>query len=641
MNLMKSIKINGEVFSEYAFLSYCMEFEESESSVRCECVFKLPEKSYLSDMKIDDKSGRIITTKAIGLSHAARLFDTGETLATLRYNGNGEYMLALNKSKNKSYRIFLTLYAPIESSKCLRLILPTAKKPFGDGGEPCEMGVNLLVHGKSANISSPTHAIKKIYKENGVEVISENAYADRDFCVEIENSEHKNSAIYTDDGIRKEMICCVGIPDGIIKNENKNLWLIYDQTGSLKGGAAAAAKEFCLYAAKNFGVTVLIAKDELYEIDNNLEETLSQSEIGGGSLSAMLNSLSDRACDDVLPVLICGEPTEGGLVVSAAEKLKESGLCAVSFGAYEQSDDISRLTELCGGLKEHIYGFDNIEKRTGEIFERFLKNYGNMTVSADFAQAYLLSKTDDRIYVYLKCTGGAIPDILKINNIAVSIGNIKFYRSFRPICIARAAAELGFLENELRLCDADDAIKIKECIEKVGVMYNVLNSETALSADISGEHSEMIRVISENTGIVSHKVFDNRPSMFMEDTGIKDIEYIMSCVDIVKKSIHSDGAITAAGEIDDSLRKVQTLVSLLSLAAAKMLCKERFKKSIDFIKGFEYKGAVFEYEPEAAEHNLAKLFNKNRIEKTDGIPDLITAVKIIYENCDKFKRNFY
>ena len=58
MNILKNTFINGEIYEEYAFLSYELVFENtSNAAALADYAFEIPDKSYISGMKIGTKDG--------------------------------------------------------------------------------------------------------------------------------------------------------------------------------------------------------------------------------------------------------------------------------------------------------------------------------------------------------------------------------------------------------------------------------------------------------------------------------------------------------------------------------------------------------------------------------------------------------
>ena len=94
MKLLKDIKIKGEIFSEYVFLTYEFELDNTADRKNIDYIFRLPNNSLLSDMKIIDASGKLIMAKVVAAAYAAQLDETS-TVAVLRCTENDTYLLSV------------------------------------------------------------------------------------------------------------------------------------------------------------------------------------------------------------------------------------------------------------------------------------------------------------------------------------------------------------------------------------------------------------------------------------------------------------------------------------------------------------------------------------------------------------------
>lgn len=200
MNLLTEVKVKGEVFCEYAFLSFDFMFQnKTETAVSAEYSFKLPENAVISDMKIIDAEGKVIKASVVSLTHASAIWNSSNS-AILRRIDTTEYKLNLGSITRGGCHIVLSVYAALKKSgNKYNFHIPLC----GDCAE-----VELLVRGAELDdVISSTHEITKVKKTEGVYTTTGRFNADTEFSITVFNSERTNSAIVVQDGFGGEMLC--------------------------------------------------------------------------------------------------------------------------------------------------------------------------------------------------------------------------------------------------------------------------------------------------------------------------------------------------------------------------------------------------------------------------------------------------
>lgn len=671
MNLLKKINISGEIFFEYAFLTYEFYFTETDESVGAEYIFALPEGAAISDVKIICTDGRRIETSVISASHAARLKDAATT-AVLRRLDDNTYSISMGDLGAGIKTLRLKAYAQLASAADERqLIIPLSARLGGEGRSNTTAKISLSLRGTKEfenSYESPTHKLNTTSLDNETQIETDEIPANRDFCLRIGGGIKRNSAIVSKGSFGGELLCTI-YPDIELKKFEKTLFIL-DATGSLLYRADLVARELlCAMAERTEGeFAVVVAGESPTMITDGfcrasaenisaLINAASGLRISGGSLSEAFEYAGKVANNNTQIVLISGlSLVEGQLAADTAERIFIKGsLNVITLGATTRGGDIDGMVTACGGKRAHIYGGDDIKLRAESILNSFKRlSFEGAEVSAEYGEAYVIDASGDRITVFAKYSGEAVPKKFFIKQdgkgqIAIA-EDVSVYQSFAPIGLACGAMMSESLESRLRDCGADEVLQIKEQLEKVGVKYSVLNSETALAAVINGKRPAAMRVCIPSGACNSYEVFASRNSVFGETDGInitkrQERELLYAYLDIIIKSMRADGAICADGEINQSLRKQQTLVALLTLSALGLLDEYRdfAERAIGYLGDVEFLGLKFTYDRDEAEKMLGRLWGKSETIWTSGIPDLLTACRCLLsvmkaQKIDKFRR---
>ncbi len=201
MNLLTQIKIKGEVFCEYAFLSFEFLFENNtESRLSAEYQFSLPKGAVVSGMKIIDNEGRIITASVVSLTHGAAIWESSCS-AVLRQIDEAEYGLCLSGLAKGGCRVCITVYAPTESGG---LTIPLASG--GDCQRYAEIEL-LLREITSIDAISVSYKTENKEEKEGLLIKTGRTLADKDFHITLGERQRVNSAIAVQDTFGGEMLC--------------------------------------------------------------------------------------------------------------------------------------------------------------------------------------------------------------------------------------------------------------------------------------------------------------------------------------------------------------------------------------------------------------------------------------------------
>lgn len=637
MNILKNTLINGEIYEEYAFLSYELVFENtSNAAAVADYAFEIPDKSYISGMKIGTKDGRLINTTVTAVSHLAQIFAEKEPFAMLRQSADGKCLLSIKELPQSRDRIFIDVYTPLPRiDDGQRLVIPVLKSA----------SINIVLN-SDADVMSPTHRIND--SRDGLRCIT--AEADSDFCLCIINTPMRNSAIAVKRDFGGEMLCrFYPSPQFYRGTENaiKQILFIYDATGSLRGGAANAAREVILAMAESFNkaFSLIIATDkptlaacgDFANSADKLITALADAQKFGGSLAESFVFAKEYVKDGVLPILVCGEQLiEGEYAARKAAKCFDgSRFCAVTIGDSKAAEYITRIAQRC----ESIFAMDNIKKRAEQIAKSFLWSAEN-SVEAECRNADTMIVGNpmsmyDGVTVYASYEDGIPKEfVLKNGECAEKfiLDQIPVYKSFAPIGLVLAAELCKQAEKRLGICSADEILKVKKYLENTGVEFSLLNGETAMIAN-DGTDMKAIRVVIEDKK-TDKDSFKDRVSMFRE-TGVADETEkkwrVALCRDMILKSVRADGAICTDGEYVRKLRVAQTMLCVLALVASGGY--EEYKSIINAAKDYMGETSVGEMSFTKDSAEAAKMLRSVKHSAACEMPtDILTAALLLAEN---------
>ena len=623
MNILTDIRVDGEVFAEYAFLTYEFFFKNADkAAVSAEYSFTLPDRAVISDAKIISDS-EIISLSVIPLSHAAALWD-GSEAAILRRIDKNLYSLKLGSITNGGCRLAMHIYVSVREGLTIPVI--------------CENGaakIELSLHG-IASVQSRTHNIDISKTEDGLCVKTGKISADRDFCIRLTAERRGNSAIAVHRCTEGEMICRIRY-DAMLAKRYKRLMLLCDRA-SLYGGSFYVARELmCAMASLwngEFAVSI-IGDEKLLITDGFITNTTGNisdliKRLGDTSEGSTVE-LSEYINDETLPVVICG----GSAAISGID-----GVCAVTLGAS------ARSVLMCEKI-EHIYGKDDIKLRAAEILKSFTEPKVTVDAYNAAADVKVMHAEANFCDLYVRYKGDAPPTefSLTVNGVCMSavIEKSAVYKSFNAIGLAYAEILQTELEHRIRLCAPGEVQKIRMEIEATGVKFSALNSETALAAVTGNGRPSPVRVVISDRSSVD--VFGDRSSMFRESnarlTAAEADSSRDECLEIVFMNIRACGGIFTAGEINPEMQKYQTAVCYLALAAAGILSqhKEIAEAAADFAKDFSHKLLRLTENAVEADEILGKLFGRADIIYGDR-PDVLTAAKVLWLRGDKNNSRF-
>lgn len=651
MKLLKDIKIKGEIFSEYVFLTYEFELDNTADGKNIDYIFRLPNNSLLSDMKIIDANGKLIMAKVVAAAYAAQLGETS-TVAVLRCTENDTYLLSVTGAA-AGMRVKVNVYTLMtRNAEEIGFIIPLAAgSGIGNAVKSfAEIELNA-VGAENTTVFSPTHRMDTEYVGNGgtrLRIRTGKIPADRDFSLKMAGAKNKSRMIMSNNGLAADALCVVyPSPDfyEACKRYRKKIFFIFDNT-SLFMGAARAAKEFILFAAQACGRECSISYIDGSGIavvnfnDSDIEKILSAIDRSGGTLSELLQRAGERIDSDTIPILITDDRNADA---DAAEVImrnfKNSGISMVRFGAVSRRDDIAAAAERCGGGVKTVYGMDDVRKRAQEIVKSV--DFSSISIGVEAPgteKAAIISYPDeigDGIGIYLdygsSCAFGPLYVHCGRYSEEIRFENIEMYDSFAPTGLVYARLMSRHLTERLSYCAADEVQKLRKALEAIGVRYSAVNSETAYIAEFNGE-TAVIRVAIEDASVYGNSVFNNRASMFSEAYEEYTDEMIHLCTKMLIKSMRSDGAICAAGEVDGDIRRRQTLICILALISA-----ERIEPDCEFVRAAErYIGEYsdgelkFTRDAEAARKALKPIFGDKFQDIVGVMPDLYTSARVVY-----------
>lgn len=613
MNVLTDIKIKGEVFVNYAYLTYEFVFE-SRDKISAEYSFRLPKVSGISSAKIiiDNK---IINMSVVPLSHTNALWNGAEAVI-LRQTDRENYNLKLTLAKGKSCRIILRIYATVEDEITL---------PIACGGGNAE--IDLTLNGIKS-VKSRTHEIIAEKVNNCISVKTGKFLADRDFNLCFDHSQNGNAALAVQGINGGEMLCRLRYGNQL-SVKYKRLLLIIDR-GSLYGGVMSAAKEFLYAAAEQwsgeFAIVSVGAENELLAdykrgdcaCRQQLTETLVNMD---GIKIDEIDKYIDR---ETMPVVLCGTNT-----MYATEDMY-----AVSFGA-------SARARIDCKKREHIYGRDNIKVRAKQTLENFATPNAVVGVTAVASSIRIINTGKDFCDIYVRYKGECMPQnfAVNINGTVINavIDNAAVYKSSAMLSLCPAYVLCEKFKEAVKMCTPDEISSMRGEIERIGTEFSLLTSETAFAAVIGNGKPVPVRFVSANTNV---DVFAERYNIFRESEKASSPEEAVAlwqnCLEVILNSVHTDGGIYASGEINPDMRKFQTVVCYLSLLSADMLKDNPVlsARAIAYVEGFEHR-VLCVTENKAEANKMLKEFFGDTAAIYNGNPDILTAAKYVWQSTGK------
>ncbi len=592
MNILKDIKIKGDIFLEYAFLSYTL-FFESSLDTKADYSFVLPKGSLVSSLRLF-YNNKIIETKITSASHTAMALSSEDAFLTLRKVKNDEYILSIDNVDQKGLTLMLSIYAPLCEN---RLSVPLAKRGNGSGiaSHTAEIELNTL---SADNVSSPTHEITLSNKK----ITTGKITASKDFALILDNAQKISSGILQRNISGGEALLKI-YPD-VSLSFNKKLLLVYDRDNVSSKTTSVMARDFIYASAKNYNGPFAVAVSNELLTDGFVNAT-------DDVLSGLLNSLSNITSgsypcpditDDTAIILLTENPD-----AFPTENFKN--LYTVTFGSASSSG-------------YHIYPNENIELRAENIIKdiMFCEKFKSCSIEASDGETSLIDYSlENGITVYIKYTG-TFPEKLFIlkdgQKEEFSVQNIKAYDSFSPIRLVCAEVKQRLLYKKLMFCSPDEVSSVRKELEDIGLRYSALNSETALIASLD-KATAPVRVIIPGD---ADAFTESAVSMFREHTSAPDEAFIFISIEYILKNIRGDGAICTDGEINQEIRKK---LSKICLAALTIADKTDYTKKTEEFLSFKFS------DKHQAREYLLSIFKEDSFIPKDVPLDLLTAAKII------------
>lgn len=209
MNLLKKITVSGDIFYEYAYLSFEFYFENRNISMESQYTFRLPPNSCISNIMIginrdNDSQIEIIQPKIVAATHLCGLKNLTD-LACLTRLSDDTYSIKI-ASPVKKCRLVLNVYTPLGLfSEKQGLDIPLT---ISESSVPIKTNLDITVHGAAiTEVFSPSHNILCRETERGTLIELNNISSSDDLEIEINARQRINSAIAATDGLRGEILC--------------------------------------------------------------------------------------------------------------------------------------------------------------------------------------------------------------------------------------------------------------------------------------------------------------------------------------------------------------------------------------------------------------------------------------------------
>lgn len=209
MNLLKKLTVHGDIFSEYAYLSFEFLFESQKCGADGQYIFRLPTGACISNMMIGIRRGEdcrteIITPKIVAAAHLCGIKNLTDIACLTRLTDDA-YSIRI-KSPGTECRLILNVYAPLEFfAEKQRINIPLS---LPKSGEPFKTDVDITARGAAiSEVFSNSHNILCDETSSGISIRLNDEPAGNDLNIEINAFRRVNSAIAATDGLNTEMLC--------------------------------------------------------------------------------------------------------------------------------------------------------------------------------------------------------------------------------------------------------------------------------------------------------------------------------------------------------------------------------------------------------------------------------------------------
>lgn len=209
MNLLKKLSVNGDIFAEYAYLSFDFHFENRDYSGKSQYILRLPKSSCISNILIGtscggDENSKIIQPKIIASSHLSSLKNLKD-IASLTRLSDDTYALKI-ENPNQECHLILNVYASLDFFDGKQGITVPLVSP--QLNNPIKADVDILVHGAAiSEIFSHSHNIQCRKTTDGISIGLCDVFADTDLNIEINARPHINSAAMATNGLYSGILC--------------------------------------------------------------------------------------------------------------------------------------------------------------------------------------------------------------------------------------------------------------------------------------------------------------------------------------------------------------------------------------------------------------------------------------------------
>lgn len=615
MRWAENIRITGEVFSGYAFLSYKIEYR-GEEGFGADGIFRLPPNSVLSGFKLF-QGGRLIEPKLVTASWSATVKEASEKpFASLLKLKNDEYLLSIDSTENTT--VLLNLYVRLSAN---RIILPFSRSEFKERISALSVDLKIMPR---CEFYSPSHEICVSNEDDYSRVTVECSGLLRDFCIEINEREKVNYGISTEGAFGGEMLCCL-YPKTKSEYEPKKLLIVIDNY-TPDDAMFFAVKDMAYCLARNCRIKYsVVCRDEtdgdfdffenkgdgLVDFLSNIRVTSEKSEI-----------VTPLCEDDCLKVLVSANPDID----------IRSNPDTITVGDRAVSENM------------HIFPYDDMDKMSIKMLAILFNGKNFVRLSAEYGDVTVLSY-DGELFAYVKYSGDVPPKkfIAAIGNKKeeIYLSDIRVYRSFSPIGLIKGKLVCDELYKKLVVCKDYEVSEVRKQLEEAGIKYSILNSETALICELEGEKAKIKTIFPTYQGKRVPSEFNNRHLMFREIDEPPSEKFADICRYILIKSMRSDGSVCTDGETE--YRKKQTLISVLALVVYKKPSEKFLKKAERFLAGYSLNGAKFTDDKEKAFLHLGRFVDEKSYIPDTEAPNLFAAATVLYQVagiCKKQRRRY-
>lgn len=614
MELIKSIQVDGFLFSRYAVISMTLTFQnQTPFPARCLYRFRLPERAEISSLKIVSDA-HVFCAKTISIQQAEKLRIDGSQILLQRTGEQTYSLLTQGFSPKNTFQIILDFFSPL--TKCgdhHQLTLPLGGGKDNEQSDfpapPANICLSML-GGNYRILRSPSHP--ELIRDS-TDTIEFSLPADRDFVLDFIQEQKENIAYIGGNLLEKTGLFFFTLPNiGNPQTSHPILFLL--DLSALGDVLCAQAKNIVYLTARALGenadfAVMATGENIVFRSFETIHDGggqaldfavfLKNQQGGHGNSQELLQRFhAYQKQFDVQGIYITAKDLPEGTLRDIPDSITDSALHFLTFGDKADFPNLTCWAAHHGAYITHLYPQDNmmtsirqfvqslkkpkLHKLHIEPLDRQITLFPSAIPVAEAGQTICCAASFTGAHPMtfaVRCTEGET--ILHLHT-------VENYDSFRFAEIFYAHQAAKQIEALMQNASPSSWKKLKQKLAHIGIHYNCLNTETALALEtpdgiphalsVSSAVYRRMPVIKTGIGIFGERrmVPANEDRLLLHN----GIHYLLACT-------HGDGSISSFGQTNPQIRAEETLLSAVVLSVLLPDKKQLFpvfKAALEFLQ---------------------------------------------------------